>query len=355
MSANPDFWQGRRVLLTGHTGFKGAWAARWLTRLGAQVTGFALAPETTPSLHDLAASDATSIIGDIRDRAAVSAAVRTSQPEIVLHLAAQPLVRRSYREPADTFATNVMGTVNLLDALREEQDLRAVLIVTTDKVYENDEAGRAFDEADRLGGHDPYAASKAASELAVVSFARSYFDAKGIPVATARGGNVIGGGDWSEDRLIPDIIRAAQAGEPLNLRNPGATRPWQHVLDCLDGYLTFAEALATTNGAPRALNIGPHDPADTQTVAQVAAAMHAALGYESEWNLDTAPHPHEMAALALNPEAALRHLGWEGRLTSTQAIRLTADWYAAWANGGDMATATDAQIADYQAGQETTL
>ncbi|MEM6663109.1 MAG: CDP-glucose 4,6-dehydratase [Pseudomonadota bacterium] len=339
-------------MLTGHTGFKGAWLARWLQRLGAKVTGFALPAETEPSLHQMIDATDQSHLGDLRDGNAVAKVVAEARPELVLHLAAQPLVRRSYREPAATFATNVMGTVKLLDALRASPDLSAVLIVTTDKVYENDETGRAFAEGDRLGGHDPYAASKAAAELAVASFARSYFDPREVPVATARGGNVIGGGDWSEDRLVPDIVRAARAGESLNLRNPGATRPWQHVLDCLDGYLTYAQSLATRSDTPRTLNIGPHDPADTRTVAQLTAAMHAALGHSGDWTLETAPQPHEMAALALDPSAAHAALGWRGKLSSEDAIRLTADWYAAWVNGADMVAVTDAQIDGYMAGLE---
>ena len=349
MAADPAFWWGRRVLLTGHTGFKGAWCARWLTAMGAEVTGFALPPATGPALFELIETGAASILGDLRDRDAVAAAVNRAAPEIVLHLAAQPLVRLSYREPVETFATNVMGTVHLLDALRGRDGLAAVLVVTTDKVYENDERGRAFAEGDRLGGYDPYAASKAATELVVASFARSFFDAAGVPVATARGGNVIGGGDFSVDRLVPDIVRAARSGEALALRNPQATRPWQHVLDCLDGYLTHLQALVADAAAPRALNIGPHDPADVRTVAQLTAAMQAALGVAGEWSLDDAPQPHEMAALALDPALAREALGWQGRLSSAEAIRWTADWYAAWANGADMSRMTDDQIAAYRA------
>ena len=260
-------------------------------------------------------------------------------------------MRLSYREPVETFATNVMGTVHLLDALRGRRGLAAVLVVTTDKVYENDERGRAFAEGDRLGGHDPYAASKAAAELAVASYARSFFDDAGVPVATARGGNVIGGGDFAEDRLVPDIVRALRAGTAPELRNPRATRPWQHVLDCLDGYLTYVQALVGDPATPRALNIGPHDPADVQTVAQVTAAMQAALGAEGQWSLDAAPQPHEMAALALAPALARERLGWQGRLGSAEAIRWTADWYAAWVNGADMTRTTDDQIAAYRAGE----
>lgn len=346
------FWTGRRVLLTGHTGFKGGWLAHWLGLLGADVTGFALAPDQDPALFNLAPPPGRSVIGDLRDPDPVANVVADIDPEIVLHLAAQPLVRRSYAKPAETWASNVMGTVHLLDALRGSPALRAVLVITSDKVYENDESGTAFPEGARLGGHDPYAASKAATELAVASFRQSYFADRCIPVATARGGNVIGGGDFSEDRLVPDVVRAARSGQPLQLRNPEATRPWQHVLDCLDGYLSYAQALAS-GPVPLALNIGPHDPADTQTVADLTRAMTAALGVAQAWDLDTGPAPHEMSALALDPSAARAALGWQARLSSAEAIRLTADWYGAWMNGADMSAFTQAQIADYQAARTT--
>ena len=351
---NPDFWRRKRVLLTGDTGFKGSWASFWLSLMEAEVTGFALPPETEPNMRGILKSGKTnSILGDLRDPKAVQSAVDRADPDIVLHLAAQPLVRRSYHEPVETFGTNVMGTVHLLDAIRSRQKPCATLIVTTDKVYENDEQGRAFQESDRLGGHDPYAASKAAAELAVASYRRSFFATKGWPLATARGGNVIGGGDFSEDRLVPDIVRAALSGKKLELRNPQATRPWQHVLDCLDGYFTYIEALYASPAPPDALNIGPDDPSDTQTVEAVTAAMCQALGVPGDWNLDMANSPHEMAALALDPSAAQQSISWQGRLTSAQAIRLTADWYGAWMNDADMAAFTRDQIAAYQAGEET--
>ena len=230
---NPEFWKGRRVLLTGHTGFKGSWAAAWLSKMGAKVTGISLAAEGDVSLYNSIANQLsiTSHIIDIRDAEALTTAVRKSNPEIVLHMAAQALVRRSYREPVYTYETNVMGTVNLLEALRELEELKTALIITSDKVYQNSEDGRAFKESDPLGGDDPYSSSKAACEIATASLAKSYFQEKGIPIATGRAGNVIGGGDFSEDRLIPDIWRAAEAGESVTLRYPGATRPWQHVLE----------------------------------------------------------------------------------------------------------------------------
>lgn len=354
MPADAAHWQGRRVLLTGHTGFKGTWTATWLTALGAEVTGIALPPETDPAMAALVDTGAVSLLGDLRDPDTATRAVASARPDTVLHLAAQPLVRRSYREPAKTFAANVMGTVHLLDALTHCETVRTVLVITTDKVYENDDSGRAFQEDAPLGGHDPYAASKAATEIAVQSYARSFFAERGVAVATARGGNVIGGGDFSEDRLIPDLVRAARRGEVPTLRNPQATRPWQHVLDCLDGYLTFAQALATGH-APTALNIGPHDPGDTMTVEAVTHAMNRALGVPGNWTQDQADQPHEMARLALDPTRAREALGWQGQLSSAAAIRLTADWYAAWINGADMTRFTADQIAAYQAGEETPL
>ena len=340
------FWRGRRVLVTGHTGFKGAWASLWLTQLGAEVTGLALHPET-PSIIALTGGAGNSIICDLRDRSAVARYVAEASPELVLHMAAQPLVRRSYREPVETFATNVMGTAHLLDALGPIDDVRAVLIVTSDKVYDNDEAGRAFVEADRLGGHDPYAASKAAAEILAASWRRSFLAERRVRLSTARGGNVIGGGDFSEDRLVPDIVRAFRAGTPLQLRNPGATRPWQHVLDCLSGYFSFLEAMATGRDAPDSLNFGPHDPSDVMTVATVSDEMTRALGGAPQWEQDHGPSPHEMAALSIDSRVARKVLGWQGRLDARTAIRWTADWYGAWANGADMRRVTLDQIAAY--------
>ena len=270
------FWRDRRVLLTGHTGFKGAWLALWLERLGAQVFGLAL-PPTIPSprgFPNWRPRRSRSRIGDIRDAGVVARAVQEARPQIVIHMAAQALVRRSYRAPVETFATNVMGTAHLLDSLRGAEGLQAVLVVTTDKVYRNDGNGHPFAEDDPLGGADPYSASKAAAEIVVASMATSFFGGKGV--ATARAGNVIGGGDWSEDRLIPDIWRAVKAGKPLRLRNPEATRPWQHVLDPLAGYLRYAERLASGADVPKALNFGPL-PGDALTVAEIADAMLAAM------------------------------------------------------------------------------
>jgi len=342
------FWRGKRVLLTGHTGFKGAWMSAMLARLGARVTGFALAPDTDPSLFDLAGIAAIVPEGfaDLREPQTVAAAVHKARPDIVLHLAAQALVRRAVREPLATFATNVMGTAHLLDALRAAEGLLAVLVVTSDKVYENPQRGEPFREGDALGGHDPYAASKAAAEIVTASFARTWFDGRGIAVATARGGNVIGGGDFAVDRIVPDIYRAMVGGRELVLRHPAATRPWQHVLDCVAGYLAYAQALAQRRDVPRALNFGPSGAAQIP-VATLAAAMQEALGIKPGWRVVKSDEAPEMATLALDSTLARRSLGWSDRLAGHDAIRATADWYLALSRGDDMAKFTTRAIEGY--------
>jgi CDP-glucose 4,6-dehydratase len=349
--SDPGFWRNRRILLTGHTGFKGAWTALWLAELGAEVHGFALAPETEPSLWRQAGAGslAGETIADLADRDAVASAVESARPQIVLHLAAQALVRRSYAEPLATIATNTMGTVHLLEALRGSEGLEAVLVVTTDKVYENEDTGRDFVEDDPLGGHDPYSASKAAAEILVRGYASSFFDPAGIPVATARAGNVIGGGDWSADRLVPDVWRAARSGEPLLLRHPDSTRPWQHVLEPLFGYFLHVEALVRDPAAPRALNFGPI-PGESMTVAQVADAMSAALGVAQPWRRDPGRHAPEMKLLSLDPARARAALGWEPRLDSAATVDWTARWYAGHAGGADARTLCLDQIRAYRSG-----
>lgn len=345
-----SFWSGRRVLLTGHTGFKGAWAGRWLAGQGARVIGLALPPEPGPNLFDMLGQGhlAASHLVDLRNLPAVEAVVRATEPDLVLHMAAQPLVRLSYADPVGTFGSNVMGTVHLLDALRRLSRPRAILIVTSDKVYENDGSGRAYAETDRLGGHDPYSASKAATEIVAASFRDAYFAPMGIPLASARGGNVIGGGDYSADRLVPDIVRALAQNEAVTLRNPGATRPWQHVLDCLDGYFTYLAALADAQALPPALNFGPLTGTSSFTVAELTDALHAAMGRPAAYQLDAAAGPHEMAKLSIDPSRAGRVLNWHPRLDANAMLRLTADWYAAQSAGRDMAAVTDEQIASYQ-------
>ena len=331
------FWKGRRVLLTGHTGFKGAWTTLWLHILGAQVSGLALPAETNPNLYEIAGlvGLVPDGLGDIRDAEIVRKIVDQARPQIVIHMAAQPLVRRSVRRPVETFDTNVMGTVHLLEALRGVEGLEAVLVVTTDKIYENPENGQSFRESDPLGGHDPYSASKAAAEMVASSYRRTYFEAMGVPLATARGGNVIGGGDFSEDRIVPDVFRSMQAGVTLELRNPEATRPWQHVMDCLEGYLGFAQALAQGRALPHALNFGPLDAARTP-VRLLVEAMQQALGSPNGWTLAQGPQPREMQALSLDCSAARDYLGFTDRLVGLDAIKATADWYLAYVRGDDM-------------------
>jgi CDP-glucose 4,6-dehydratase len=325
-----DFWRGKRVLLTGHTGFKGAWLALLLERLGAEVTGFALAPEAGPSAFAALRPGLASRIGDLRDAAAVQAAVQAARPEIVLHLAAQALVGRGYRDPEGTFASNVSGTINLMQALRGA-GVRTALMITSDKVYRNDNQGRAFREDDALGGHDPYSASKAACEIAVASW-RASFGAEIGAMATARAGNVIGGGDFGAERLIPDLVRARLAGEALIIRRPDATRPFQHVLDVLRGYLLHAEAL-WHGAAPPALNFGPRDA--EISVRRVLELYEAAAKAPVQWQAAAAPPMEEAQRLALDSGLAMQSLGWAPRHDAASAIAATAHWYEAWRGGAD--------------------
>ncbi|CAN7541750.1 CDP-glucose 4,6-dehydratase [Rhizobium sp. LjRoot258] len=349
MSRLPDqrFWSGKRVFLTGHTGFKGTWARIWLSRLGAEVTGYALSPATTPSLHALAdtCGMAAETIADIRDGARLTDALSACNPDIILHMAAQPLVRRSYLEPVDTFDVNVMGTVRLLEAARPLQVLKAILVVTTDKVYSNDESGRHFVETDRLGGHDPYSGSKAAAEIATATYRDSFFRPKGVHVGTARGGNVLGGGDFSEDRLVPDIVRAAIAGQILDIRSPLATRPWQHVLDCLNGYFLFCEALYSGTASVEALNFGPSPDEAQIPVGVVASSVQAAMGLGHTWqDTSASDKPREMHALGLDPAEAYRCLSWRARLSQAEAIDWAARWYDQWRRGEDALSLVAGQI-----------
>lgn len=347
-----DFWRGRSVLVTGHTGFKGAWLCLWLEALGAKVSGLALPPNTEPSLYALAGPwhGQNHQTVDLRDRAALSKAIEGIQPQIVFHLAAQALVRASYRAPVETYATNVMGTVHLLDALRATPSVETVVVITTDKVYENDSRGHAFVEDDRLGGKDPYSNSKACAELAVQSFRDSFFAGeKGPALATARAGNVVGGGDWSEDRLVPDVVRALSAGRSVSLRYPNSVRPWQHVLEPLRGYMMFAEKLTKDPAsAPKAVNFGP-DPAGLLTVAQVVEVLGSAFGGAVGWEQAPGQHPAEAAMLSLDSSLAAHALGWTPRLSIEQTIGWTADWYRGWRNGADPRRLTLEQIDAYEA------
>ena len=346
-------FRGRRVLVTGHTGFKGAWLSHWLLNLGAEVTGVALAPNTEPALFDLLglASRLDHRVLDIRDASALAAVVAEVQPEVVLHLAAQPLVRLSYAEPRETWEVNVLGTVNLLEAVRACPSVRACVVVTSDKCYENREQVWGYREADAMGGHDPYSASKGATELVAASYRRSYFHREGTAVlASARAGNVIGGGDWAEDRLIPDIWRTLTSGRPLELRYPQATRPWQHVLDPLAGYLIYLEHLAENAGRdlPPALNFGPANN-ESLSVAVIAEHMLNLLAPKQAWVAAQGKAPPEKQALALDASLAGRAVGWQPRLAARQALAWTADWYRSNLDGGDAYAATLADIARYEA------
>ena len=346
---DPAFWAGKRVLLTGHTGFKGSWAALWLHRLGAKVTGLALAPDQTPALFDLASVERRleSLIVDLRDQAAVEAALADRSFDLVLHMAAQPIVRASIEDPVGTFAANIMGTAHLLQALRGRAGLAAVLAITSDKVYANAETGRAFVEGDALGGKDPYSASKAAAEIVVQSFARSFYDKAGVPLATARGGNVIGGGDFSRDRLVADVVRAARTQGETVLRHPEATRPWQHVLDCVAGYLVYLERLATDPATPHAMNFGPRPGGPEVTVGDLATRAVEALGARP-WRHEPDPASIEARSLGIDAGQARRVLGFESRLEAPEAVDWTMAWYRRQAEGEDALALCLDDIARYE-------
>jgi CDP-glucose 4,6-dehydratase len=340
------FWRGRRVLLTGHTGFKGSWMSVWMRRLGAEVTGLALPPQSQPSLWSLIGGDFASINGDIRNADTVSRAVRSSRPQVVIHMAAQALVRASYQDPCGTYATNVVGTANVLDACRSSSTVDCVLVVTSDKVYENEGQGRLFVESDRLGGHDPYSSSKACTELVSQSF-RDCFFGDGRRLATARAGNVIGGGDWSADRLVPDCVRALAVGTPILLRNPGSIRPWQHVLEPLSGYLMYVQALLETTDAPAALNFGP-DLKSCCTVREIVDRLSARFGGRPGWVSDGGRHPKEASVLMLDSQLARSCTGWKPRLDLDAMLAWTADWYLAHSDAADMLKYTLDQVANYE-------
>jgi CDP-glucose 4,6-dehydratase len=346
---DPGFWRERRVLLTGHTGFKGAWLSLWLQSMGAQVVGLSLGePPSEPSLYALARVKegmAASVACDIRDAVAVERELDRARPEIVIHMAAQPLVRRSFAAPRETYETNVMGTVNLLDAVRVCGEVRAVVVVTSDKCYESRESEGGYREGDPLGGHDPYSSSKAAAELVASAYRRSFFcDPSGPLVATARAGNVIGGGDWGEDRLIPDLVRAAQAGQGLRLRNPSAVRPWQHVSCPLSGYLLLAQALCESPDYACAWNFGPGH-SDARTVEWVVRHVSGLWPGGVPWDLDDAEHPQEVARLELDSSRARKLLGWESPLDLEGGLRATVEWYLAWREGQDLHELTLRQLA----------
>lgn len=352
---NKEFWQGKRVFLTGHTGFKGGWLSIWLQQLGAEVTGYALQPPTQPSLFEVAsvARGMRSIIGDVRDADSVKRAMAEARPEIVIHLAAQPLVRYSYANPVETYATNVMGLVYLLEAVRATPGVRSVVNVTSDKCYENKEWQWGYRENEAMGGYDPYSNSKGCSELVTAGYRNSYFNPDkyaehGIAIATARAGNVIGGGDWALDRLIPDMLRAIGCGEAVLIRNPDAIRPWQHVLEPLSGYLMLAEKLYTQGPAyAEGWNFGPHDT-DAKPVGWIIERITQAWGQGAAWKLDGVPHPHEATYLKLDCSKARAQLGWHPRWNIGQTIEKIVEWHKACDQCADMHQMTLAQINDYQ-------
>jgi CDP-glucose 4,6-dehydratase len=330
-----DLYRGKRVLLTGHTGFKGSWLALWLKMLGAEVTGLSLEPDSAPNHWDLLQLDMQNYFLDIRDKSAIDEAIKSIQPEIVFHLAAQSLVRRSYNDPVLTWETNVMGTANLLEACREAPALKAIVIITSDKCYKNHEGLRGYCEIDSLGGHDPYSASKAGAELVAASFRRSFYSERNTPLlATARAGNVIGGGDWSEDRLIPDLVRAIEKKETLEIRSPLAIRPWQHVLESLSGYLMLGKKLLEgQNEYASAWNFGPEQNANL-TVSQVLTGL-SEIWTDISWGVTKTSQPHEAGLLFLDSSKANNILEWKPILDFKQTLKMTADWYKEYQKTGN--------------------
>ena len=349
LELSPSFWNAKRVLITGHTGFKGGWLSIWLKRLGADVAGYALPAATEPNFFDAAGvSDSVqSEVGDIRDLEHLSGFVAEFRPEIIIHMAAQSLVRRSYTDPIETFSSNVLGTVNILEAARQCDDVRAVVNVTTDKCYENLERQAGYREDEPLGGHDPYSSSKGCAELVTSSYRRSF----SLAVASARAGNVIGGGDWAEDRLIPDMVRCLIASEAATIRNPASTRPWQHVLEPLHGYLVLAERLyGNSSEFAEAWNFGPEDD-DAKPVEWLADRLCELWGSSASWSdAESGDQPHEAGFLRLNCDKAKERLGWQPKMDLDQALCWTVDWYKCFQSGGDVRALTENQIASFEAG-----
>ena len=359
LEMNPLFWQGKRVFLTGHTGFKGSWLSLWLQSLGAEVTGYALQPPTQPSLFEQAgvAENMRSIIADIRDLPTLQLAMQQAKPEIVIHMAAQPLVRYSYKNPVETYATNVMGTVHLLESVRNTPGVKAVVNITTDKCYENHEWVWGYRENDPMGGYDPYSNSKGCAELASAAYRNSYFHADkyaehGVALATVRAGNVIGGGDWADDRLIPDIMRAITRGTPVNIRNPNAIRPWQHVLEPLFGYMLLAQKLYEQGASyAEGWNFGPNDE-DAKPVQWIVERLTESWGEGASWVLDGGIHPHEAHYLKLDCSKAKARLNWHPRWHLDEALDAIIDWHRAQLDGNDIRAFTLEQIQQYAAGEK---
>ena len=355
LEMTPQFWLGKKVFLTGHTGFKGSWLSLWLQELGANVTGYALKSPTDPSLYELAnvALGMNSITGDIRDRGALAAALNKSQPDIVIHMAAQSLVRESYLDPVLTYETNVMGTVNLLDAIRNCSSVRAVVNVTTDKCYENKEWLWGYRENEALGGYDPYSNSKACAELVTAAYRSSFFNDKdfdehGVALASVRAGNVIGGGDWAKDRLIPDILKAFSSNHSAAIRYPNAIRPWQHVLAPLHGYLLLTEKLFDEGPKyAEGWNFGPSE-SDAKPVAWIANNLVEMWGNGATWHAEDLVHPHEANYLKLDTSKARARLNWEPHLTLDEALKLIVEWTKGYRNGANVREITTSQIKRYQ-------
>jgi CDP-glucose 4,6-dehydratase len=351
---NSIFWKGKRVLLTGHTGFKGSWLSLWLQSMGAQVVGYALAPPTNPSLFEVAEADKgmVSVIGDIRNPEHLRAMFAEHKPEIVIHMAAQPLVRYSYIEPVETYSTNVMGTVNLLETVRGTDSVKAVVNVTSDKCYENREWAWGYRENEAMGGYDPYSNSKGCAELVTAAYRNSYFNADkynehGVALASARAGNVIGGGDWAEDRLIPDIMRAIAQGSPVNIRSPHAIRPWQHVLEPLSGYLLLAQKLYEEGACyAEGWNFGPNDD-DAKPVQWIVEKLTKAWGEGASWTLEEGDHPHEAHYLKLDCSKAKARLNWMPKWHLDDTLGKIVEWQKQFQQGADMKTVTLEQIDHY--------
>jgi CDP-glucose 4,6-dehydratase len=358
MIINGEFWSGKRVFITGHTGFKGSWLSLWLQKLGANVTGYALPPPSTPNLFETArvADGMQSVIDDIRNGERLTAAMRQAVPDIVIHMAAQPLVRQSYANPVETYSTNVMGTVHLFEAVRQTPSVRAVVNVTSDKCYENREWAWGYREDEAMGGYDPYSSSKGCAELVTAAYRNSFFDPSRhdrhrVAIASARAGNVIGGGDWAQDRLIPDIMRAISENTPVVIRNPRAIRPWQHVLEPLSGYLLLAQRLHDEgNGYCEAWNFGPNDE-DAKPVQWIVGKLSEHWGEGAGWVLDTADHPHEAHHLKLDCSKAKMRLNWRPKWRLACTLEHIVSWHKAHRAGEDMHAFTLNQITDY-AGME---
>lgn len=350
IQTNPTFWQGKRVLMTGHTGFKGSWLSLWLQSMGAELRGVALAPHTTPALFDVAcvAHGMDHRVANIRDYNTIRALVAEFKPEILIHMAAQPLVRLSYQQPIETYTTNVMGTVNVLEAARHAGSVRAVVNITTDKCYDNREWAWGYREDEPMGGHDPYSSSKGCAELVSSAYRKSFFKKAGIAMATARAGNVIGGGDWALDRLVPDTLLALEKNQLVQIRSPHATRPWQHVLEPLSGYLLLAEKLHEQGQAfAEGWNFGPRDE-DARPVQWIVEQLCQAWGQGASWQLQPGEHPHEANYLKLDISKAKQRLHWAPRWSLEQALEHITHWHRAWLDGQDMHALCLQQIHQYQ-------